>query len=136
MKAIRLICTLFALILALGLSICWRNMRPTGSVLHQAVKPSAEVSALSKPDAATQARVSESYGKLPLGFEANQGQTAGQAKFLSRGSGYQLSLMTTGAVLTLRKAEGGRRKDELKRAADSSFIPHPSSFATLRMNLV
>lgn len=38
----------------------------------------------------TQARVSESYGKLPLSFEANWGQTNPQVKFLSRGSGYSL----------------------------------------------
>jgi hypothetical protein len=33
-----------------------------------------------------------SYGKLPLSFEANQGQTDPQVKFLSRGKGYSLFL--------------------------------------------
>jgi hypothetical protein len=34
----------------------------------------------------------ETYGKLPLSFEANAGQTDSQVKFLSRGSGYTLFL--------------------------------------------
>ncbi|MBI4489335.1 MAG: SBBP repeat-containing protein [Deltaproteobacteria bacterium] len=58
---------------------------------------------LSKPDQAIKARVIKDYGKLPLWFEANQGQTDGQVKFLSRGSGYTLFLTSTEAVLALRK---------------------------------
>src|SRR5216117_2291732 len=53
------------------------------------------------PDAATQARVSETYGKLPLSFEANQGQTDPQVKFLARGAGQTLFLTSTEAVLVL-----------------------------------
>ena len=32
--------------------------------------------------------VVESYGRVPLAFEANQGQTNPQVKFISRGPGY------------------------------------------------
>lgn len=32
------------------------------------------------------------YGKLPLSFELNQGQTDGRVKFLTRGRGYSLFL--------------------------------------------
>ena len=49
------------------------------------------------------AREVESYGKLPLSFEINQGQTDTRVKFLSRGSGYSLFLTGNGAVLMLRK---------------------------------
>jgi hypothetical protein len=45
----------------------------------------------------------ENYGKLPLGFEANQGQTDSRVKFLSRGRGYSLFLTGDEAVLTLKK---------------------------------
>jgi hypothetical protein len=44
------------------------------------------------------------YGKLPLHFEANQGQTTDQVKFLARGSGYGLFLTPTESVVVLRKA--------------------------------
>src|SRR5437868_10920624 len=46
----------------------------------------------------------ESYGKLPLSFEANLGQMDPSVKFLSRGSGYNLLLRGDEAVLTLRNA--------------------------------
>jgi hypothetical protein len=41
----------------------------------------------------------DSYGKLPLTFEANQGQTDARVKFLSRGRGRTLFLTSTEAVL-------------------------------------
>src|SRR6266704_213572 len=56
----------------------------------------------SKPDDAVRVRGSEAYGKLPLYFEANRGQTDAQVKFLSRGRGYTFFLAPTEAVLTLR----------------------------------
>jgi hypothetical protein len=46
------------------------------------------------------------YGKLPLHFEANQGQTDDQVRFLARGSGYGLFLTPTESVLALHKPEG------------------------------
>ena len=44
------------------------------------------------------------YGKLPLGFEANQGQSDQQVRFLSHGKGYSLYLTDHAAVLALSKA--------------------------------
>ncbi len=40
-------------------------------------------------------------GRLPLTFEANQGQADGQVQFLAHGPGYNLFLTGTGAVLAL-----------------------------------
>ena len=49
------------------------------------------------------------YGKLPLGFEANAGQTDGQVKFLARGPGYGVFLTGNAAVLSLQNtANTGR----------------------------
>jgi hypothetical protein len=59
---------------------------------------------LTQADAATQARVSQAYGQLPLSFEANQGQTDAQVNFVSRGSGYTLFLTPAEAVLALPKS--------------------------------
>jgi hypothetical protein len=47
------------------------------------------------------------YGKLLLHFEANQGQTEGQVRFLARGSGYGLFLTPTESVLSLKRPEAG-----------------------------
>jgi hypothetical protein len=70
---------------------------------------------LSKPDPALQGRVLQNYGKLPLSFEANQGQTDPRVKFLSRGSGYTLFLTGDEAVLTLKKQGARRQKPEGSR---------------------
>src|SRR5437868_2294942 len=44
----------------------------------------------SHPAQATKAQVLENYGKLPLQFEANDGQADPQVRYLVRGSGYSL----------------------------------------------
>jgi hypothetical protein len=56
-------------------------------------------------------RLAESYGKLPLSFEANQGQTNARVRFLSRGRGYTLFLTGDEAVLSLRKADNSAKPD-------------------------
>src|SRR5207249_419733 len=94
-------------------------------------KPTARTMAgpkLAKPASsaeATQARLVGSYGKLPLSFEANQGQTDSQVKFLSRGSGYTLFLTGDEAVLSLRsqKPEARSQKQE---GRPSSLVPRHS----------
>jgi hypothetical protein len=44
----------------------------------------------------------EAYGRLPLSFEENVGQTAQEVRYVSRGSGYELFLTPQEAVLGLR----------------------------------
>ena len=66
---------------------------------------------------ATKPKVLDAYGKLPLSFEANQGQSDDQVKFLSRGDGYTLCLTSTDVVLFLRKGTpsgGGRQHAGLR----------------------
>jgi hypothetical protein len=85
--------------------------------------------------AATDARLSESYGKLPLHFEANQGQTHPDVRFLSRGPGYSLYLTAGEAVLVLAqpepaaKREGPGKPDQLSEHAQVKSV-------ALRMALV
>src|SRR3989442_8664552 len=59
---------------------------------------------------ATKPQVLAAYGKLPLSFEANEGQADPQVKFLSRGRGYTLFLTSTEAVLTLTKADAHAKR--------------------------
>jgi hypothetical protein len=59
------------------------------------------------PDAATQAKVSEVYGKLPLSFEVNEGQADRAVNFLCRGQGLTLFLTSREAVLSLRATQRG-----------------------------
>jgi hypothetical protein len=55
------------------------------------------------PSSAVQA----AYGRLPLSFEANQGQTDAHVNFLSRGQGYSLFLTPTQAVLDTSQSSAG-----------------------------
>lgn len=48
------------------------------------------------------------YGNLPMAFEANQGQTDPQVRYLSHGNGYELFLTGDEAVLALQEPQRAR----------------------------
>lgn len=68
-------------------------------------KPRTTAPATSPNEAQLKMSATENYGKLPLSFERNQGQSADAVKFLSRGSGYTLFLTPTEAVFSLRNTD-------------------------------
>src|SRR3989454_590674 len=84
---------------------------------------------------ATKQQVLVAYGKLPLIFEANQGQTDPQVKFLSRGSGYTLFLTPTVAVLALREGASARNVVDGSPAAKRER-GQPLQGTVLRMKLL
>jgi hypothetical protein len=53
------------------------------------------------------AQRAQAYGRLPLIFEPNQGQTSPEVKFLARGPGYGLFLTDAEMVLALRQPAAG-----------------------------
>jgi hypothetical protein len=55
--------------------------------------------------ASNKAEIVQNYGKIPLSFEANQGQSDKSVKFLSKGNGYSLFLTDYAAVLSLTKGD-------------------------------
>jgi hypothetical protein len=55
------------------------------------------------PGVTGKAHVAESYGKLPILFQANAGQTDEQVKFFARGAGYSLFLTGRDAVFVLAR---------------------------------
>ena len=94
-----------------------------------------------KPDSrprlrsANKPQIAEAYGKLPLSFEANQGQTDSRVDFLARGSGYSLFLSPTEAVLALRKPVGSSRPSTRHSNAEAEQAPAAPP-AVVRMKLV
>src|SRR5258708_28159814 len=76
------------------------------------------------PEAA-KLRVLESYGRLPLSFELNRGQTDPRVKFLSRGNGYTLFLNSNEAVLNLKKRATGRDPNALLHMKLAGANPEP-----------
>jgi hypothetical protein len=89
---------------------------------------------LSKPDPKAQGKLLGSYGKLPLSFEANQGQTDSPVKFVSRGSGYTLFLTGDEAVFSLRSGKGTVGALPASRQLQPTVVP--AANAVLRMKLV
>ena len=62
------------------------------------------------PSATQKENFARDYGKLPLAFEVNQGQTAPEVRYLAHGPSYQLFLTNQEAVLTLRQASASGKK--------------------------
>ena len=110
-KAIRrgsiFILTLIGLLQALVGPASVRRERVSAAKINIAPRLDHErsLSHTPKPGAGrkTKSRVSEAYGRLPIRFEANVGQTDAAVKFLSRGGGHSLFLTQSEAVLTLRR---------------------------------
>ncbi len=50
-------------------------------------------------------KVLENYGKLPISFEPNKGQTDEQVRFLANGTNYSMFLTAKGSVIDLRAKE-------------------------------
>jgi hypothetical protein len=60
-----------------------------------------------RADLPVRARISDTYGRLPLSFEANTGQADPAVRFLTRGQGYTLFLTPAEAVLSLSGPQHG-----------------------------
>ncbi len=68
------------------------------------------------------------YGRLPLAFERNQGQTVSEVQFLSRGPGYTAFLSAGSAVLSLRRSALETAAGSASQSADRN--------ATVRFTLL
>src|ERR1044072_5567969 len=84
----------------------------------------------------TKAEIADQYGKLPLSFEGNEGQTDPAVKFISHGPGYDLFLTATGAVLTLRQPRP--QTDSLKPPTPTAKAPdnQPPQASVLRLKMI
>jgi hypothetical protein len=94
-KLISISFIVLVLVCVVWLTLSWQMQTKTKANMTRATPTEA--------DRASQPLASDAYGKLPLSFELNQGQTDEQVKFLSRGSGYSVFLNSSEIVTTLRK---------------------------------
>ncbi len=96
-------------ILALVLSVqMYRRAHSSQLVASNHTAPS--IQPLTPLSAAQKEDMTRAYGTLPLGFEANQGQTAPEVRYLAHGQGYQVFLTNQEAVLTLRQPRDRRHE--------------------------
>ncbi|MET0624645.1 MAG: SBBP repeat-containing protein [Pyrinomonadaceae bacterium] len=85
----------------------------------------------------------ETYGRIPLSFEANVGQADGAVDFLARGAGYALFLKSSEATLVLSRRQAGAAQ---KRSGEDAPVASRDAMASaadareeskvLRMTLV
>ncbi|MDF0666418.1 MAG: hypothetical protein P0119_10170 [Nitrospira sp.] len=98
--------------------------------IEAAVSPPNPAPALSKP------QITATLMRLPLQFEANQGQVDEQVKFLARGTGYRLFLTPSESVLVLQQREPATEPAQRKRG-EPTARPEPPAIkqAVVRMKL-
>jgi hypothetical protein len=75
-------------------------------------------------------RINDAYMKLPLRFEANQGQTDQAVRYISRGPGYSLFLTSAEAVLALSRHVKPEGKHPNLLSHRDGFIPTSSAEQT------
>src|ERR1700758_4478435 len=92
---VRIAATLGAVVLAFGGLSHFRHQRATGPRLAASVPA---------PRAEQARRARSNFGALPLAFEANQGQTDPQVKYMARGSGYTVFLTGNETVFALHSS--------------------------------
>src|SRR5208282_501674 len=102
-----------------------RSVKERNSMLPRFLQP-VLIAALALTTVATaqQANVTHAkpnYGKLPLVFEANQGQTDPSVKFLTRGEGYTAFLTSSGLTLSLRSPEAATADHASASAANRTL---------------
>jgi len=85
-----------------------QTSRPSNPVVNPVDTVSTQAAKLEPANAAKSASIRQDYGKLPLSFEANQGQVDPQVKFTARGKGFSLFLTGSSAVLALTQGEAAK----------------------------
>src|SRR5215208_1381984 len=85
-----------------------RSGKPSPRPSPRSRRPSTRLDIKRLEDRTAPSAVTDSFGSVPLSFEANHGQADAAVQFLSRGPGYGLSLTETEAVLTLNGAAEGQ----------------------------
>ena len=81
--------------------------------------------------AATRQSIANAYGRLPLTFEPNRGQSDGRVKFISRGSGHTMFFTETETVFSL--AGNSHRTSNPSQATQE---PSETTDATVSMRLI
>ena len=116
----------------------WTNA--TGSMTISSLTtadPSSTVDSLVSSNAGDGFPTAASYGRLPMSFEPNVGQTDPQVQFLARGRAQTLFLTPQEAVLFLRRPRaGGGLSSTARRSPKQLAKRGPMQFSVLRMQLV
>ncbi|WP_293395863.1 Calx-beta domain-containing protein, partial [Nevskia sp.] len=110
-----------------------------GYIKHrEPVQTPAQAAASSAPSTAASVA---NYGRIPISFEPNRGQSAGNMAFVARGPGFSLGLNTEGATVRLNRpaAKDAGSQETAVNLADkhaANADPTVDTTATLKLRLV
>ncbi len=108
------------------------SLAALGALFLFALPASTQDNSTSTVAMAQQAQLVANYGQLPLSFEANQGQSDAQVRFLARGRGYTLFLTEGEALLALTKGESKNGPAQVSKAAGDGEFSHPTPNADVQ----
>src|SRR5262249_31306232 len=133
---------------ALGVNAPAATVNPAFAAVVVPASGTNSVATANRPEAGstvpvvTKPQVQDHSGKPPLSFEANQGQTDSQVRFLARGAGYPLFLPANDAVLVShppdttppgQATEKGLHHHGLTAAPQQAVQPSPSAVVHMQM---
>ncbi len=123
-----------ALGIALMVGLHRRNETASGHAALRSTGPAVMNPGLKNED---KGRVRASMQALPLAFEANQGQTDPEVKYLARGNAYTVFLTDSDAVFALHSSSRERpARPTLKSGANSDTYADHERSATIQMHLM
>lgn len=101
------------------------------------VPPASADPATATPlNAAAKTRVAENFGKLPLSFEINKGQIDQSVKFMAHGTGYDLFLTSTEAVLRVQKPRSLQVDKETRPSKKTTTDANVREGTVLRLRML
>ena len=113
----RLLVALALLAIAAVVAVRVGSVHPAAKDQYSSVYASPAISPFPSPSRDPQIaarQMARAYGQIPLIFEANQGQSDAQVKFLAHGNGYGLFLTAEEAVLVLQPPGPGSLLSRLR----------------------
>src|SRR5438093_11907785 len=80
----------------------WATFTGYTARLDKVKNPTGLANVATRTKATERTNINTNYGKLPLSFEANRGQTDASVKYLARGGGYNIFLTGAEAALVFQ----------------------------------
>ncbi len=87
-------------------------------------------------DSSARSSIEQSFGKLPMSFEVNNGQTDKSVKFLSRGRGYTVLLTSREAVLYIQRRARNKKIPLLRNPAKDAIKEESESAEVIRLRSI
>jgi len=126
-----------AVLATLGIAVSAGFRTHRGNAAKQIAAAHGQAPALGAQE---RGRVRESLGTLPLAFEANQGQTDPQVKYMARGNGYTVFLTANDTVFALQSGSQAAARSTGKHGfvqEKTTSAPRTKNVASaIRMHLV